>query len=79
MGLKCPAKVSKKKNNLANLTKEAYLAVLRNQKAGSGTNKGFVARNGCVYTYEQTRYGLSYMYCKRLVLDDGVSTMPLTL
>ena len=61
------------------MTREIYLAVLRDQKAGCGVNNGFVARNGGVYSYTQTRKGLSYMYCKRLVLDDGVSTAPLAL
>ena len=76
---KLSCKGIQKRNNIQDLTKEAYLAVLRNQTAGSGVNKGFVARNGGVYSYTQTRRGLSYMYCKRLVLDDGVSTMPLDL
>ena len=53
--------------------------VLKNQTAGSGVNKGFVARHGCVFSYQQTRFGLSYMYCKRWVEDDGVSTRSLEL
>ena len=76
---KLSCKGIQKRNNIQNLTKENYLAVLRTQKAGCGVNKGFVARQGCVYSYTQKRYGLSYMYCKRLVLDDGVSTKPLAL
>ena len=77
--IKLSCKGIQKRNNLQNLTKETYLAVLRNRKAGSGVNKGFIARNGCVFSYTQTRHGLSYLYCKRLVLDDGVSTTPLAL
>ena len=76
---KLSCKGIQKRNNLQNLTREVFLAVLRDQKAGCGVNKGFVPRNGGVYSYTQTRKGLSYMYCKRLVLDDGVSTAPLAL
>ena len=76
---KASCKGIKKKRNLNILTKESYLSVLENQKSGCGVNKGFITTNGRVYSYTQTRYGLSYMYCKRLVMDDGVSTMPLDL
>ena len=76
---KLSCKGIQKRNNIQKLTRDAYLTVLRQQKAGCGVNKGFVARNGCVYSYTQTRKGLSYMYCKRLVLDDGISTAPLHL
>ena len=68
-----------KKRNLENLTKMNYLKVLETQQSGSGVNKGFRAHAGRVFTYEQKRFGLSYMYCKRLVNDDGISTEPLDL
>ena len=76
---KISCKGIQKKRNHDVLTKENYLAVLRNQQAGYGINKGFVADNGRVYSYAQKRYGLGYQYCKRLVHDDGVSTSPLEL
>ena len=76
---KTSCKGIQKKRNQNTLTKETYLAVLRTQQAGSGVNKGFVASNGRIYSYTQTRFGLSYQYLKRLVQDDGVSTMPLEL
>ena len=76
---KASCKGIQKKRNQDILTRESYLAVLENQKSGCGVNKGFVARNGRIYSYVQPRYGLSYMYCKRRVLDDGVSTTPLDL
>ena len=53
--------------------------VLKTQIAGRGENKGFKPIDGKVYTYTQTRHGLSYLYCKREVLADGVSTRPLKL
>ena len=69
--------IQKKRNNL---TKEQYLTVLETQQNGIGVNKGFRALpTGHVYTYIQTRHGLSYLYPKRKVLDDGVSTIPLDL
>jgi len=53
--------------------------VLNTQRIGNGTLKGFRARNNGISTYEQTKNGFSYFYCKRRVLDDGVSTVPLDL
>lgn len=38
---------------------------------------GFKLRNNSMYTYRQIRNGLTYFYCKRKVLNDGVSTEPL--
>ena len=77
--VKLSCKGLQKKRNLENLTKQTYLNVLKNQKAGLGINKGFIARNGRVYSYTQIRNSLTYLYCKRLVMDDGVSTKPLDL
>ena len=76
---KLSCKGLQKKRNLERLTKEAYLNVLETQRPGCGVNKGFRAINGKVYTYSQTRFGLSYLYCKRRMLDDGVTTVPLDL
>ena len=53
--------------------------VFNTQRVGQGTLKGFRARNNGISTYEQYRNGFSYFYCKRRVLDDGVSTVPLDL
>jgi hypothetical protein len=30
-------------------------------------------------TYEQQKKGLSYIYNKRILLDDGISTIPLNI
>ena len=43
------------------------------------TLKRFRVRNNGIATYQQRRNGFSYFYCKRRVLDDGVSTVPLDL
>ena len=69
--------IQKKQNNLQ---AEHYMDVLKTQKRGTGTNRGFKTHpNGSVYTYTQMRAGLSYLYPKRKVLPDGVSTVPLDL
>ena len=78
-GDKLSCKGLQKKRNKNNLTKKAYLRVLKEQESGYGINKGFIAKKGRVCSYEQKRFGLSYMYCKRWVLDDGVSTKSLDL
>ncbi|CAC5391245.1 unnamed protein product [Mytilus coruscus] len=56
-----------------------FRRVLSTQRLGSGTLKGFRARNNVISTYQQSRNGFSYFYCKRRVMADGVSTVPLDL
>ena len=58
---------------------EKYKSVLKTRQSVSGTNRGFRAIDGKVLTYEQIRTGLSFFYPKRIVLEDGVSTRPLTI
>ena len=77
--VKISSKGLQKKRNIKNLTRERYLDVLNTQVSGSGTNKGFRPVGGNMHTYEQTRRGLSYLYAKRKVLADGVSTLPLDI
>jgi hypothetical protein len=64
--------VNRKSNNV---TKEKYMDVLLTKQSGSGTNRGFRS----IYTYLQERAGFSYVYPKRKVLADGVSTTPLDI
>jgi hypothetical protein len=66
-----------KKTVLAPLT--TFRHVLKMQRPGSGSNKGFRARINGVYTYQQQRSGFSYFYCKRRVLNDGRTTVPLDI
>ena len=77
--IKLSCKGLQKKRNFERLTKQTYLDVLETQTPGQGTNKGFRAMNGKVYTYSQKRRGLSFLYCKRKLLEDGISTEPLLL
>ena len=59
------------------LTLEQFHDVLKSQKPSGGVNKGFLCKNGSVFTYEQYRDALSYFYVKRIVCEDGVTTLPL--
>ena len=61
------------------LNKEKYLEVLQKKQAGGGVNVGFQVHNNALYTYRQERDSLSYLYIKRKVCDDGVSTEPLLI
>lgn len=65
---------SKGLNKSINLTKNQFLTVLETKKASSHKNKGFIMKDKYMYTYEMERLGLPYVYYKRKVLDDGVST-----
>ena len=51
--------------------------VLRTGDPASGVNRGIRVRDGTMYTYQQQRSAISYFYCKRQVLPDGVHTIPL--
>ena len=68
--------VNKKINNI---TKDVYLDVLLSQQPKTVTNRGFRLQGLQMYTYQQLKYGFTYLYIKRKVLADGVSTVPLEL
>ena len=76
---KIACKGLQKRVNKSNLTLERYLAVLERQAAGAGTNRGIRAVNGHVVTYKTIRNGLSYLYVKRVIQADGVSTKTLDI
>jgi hypothetical protein len=42
-------------------------------------NKGMRYINGYMKSYEQSKRGLSYVYHKRIVCPDGVTTKPLNI
>jgi len=42
----------------------------------SATNKGFRFENKTMKTYEQTKIGLSPIYTKGVVMDDGIHIRP---
>ena len=68
--------LSKRQNNL---DEHMYKEVLTSKISGTGTNRGFRVHNSHIYTYQQTRAGLSYFYPKRKVAADGVTTTALDL
>ncbi|XP_067945797.1 uncharacterized protein [Watersipora subatra] len=61
------------------LKKEDYMDVLLARKIGMGTNKGIRSKNNSMFTYTQHRKGLNYMYGKRVVCADDVTTLPTKL
>ena len=77
--VKISSKGIQKNKNSHNLTKERFLHVLETQKAGKGVNRGFRTVGARVLTYYQPRNGLSYLYAKRKVLQDGLTTTTLDI
>ena len=53
--------------------------VLFGDKQDTAHNKGFRYISGTMKSYEQEKRGLSYIYCKRIVLPDGINTVPLNI
>ena len=58
---------------------EHFKSVLDSRNSESAVNQGFreMPKGFGVYTYAQERAGLSYFYCKRKTLADGIRTVPL--
>lgn len=57
--------------------KDDYLSVLRTKKNGVGVNVGFRTDGVRIRTYRQYKVALPYLYIKRIVEDDGISTRPI--
>ena len=74
---KCSTKgISKTQNTI---DKEHFLQVLKTKQSSGGVNVGFQVKNNTVYTYQQQRNALSYLYPKRKVMEDGITTVPLMI
>ena len=58
---------------------ESFRSVLETGNSISTTNKGFRAKDNTMFTYEQSKKGFGYFYCKRQVLDNGINTIPLDI
>ena len=57
-----------------------FLSILHNKQSKIGENCGFkIMKNKDILTYNQLRAGLSYLYIKRKVQNDGISTEPLDI
>ena len=74
---KCSTKGISKKHN--QLDKKQFLKVLMTKQSAGGINVGFQVKNNTVYTYRQERNALSYLYPKRRVMEDGITTAPLSI
>ena len=64
---------------LNKIEKEMYATVMETKVSQEGTNKGFRLVDGDMMTYTQSRKAFTYLYIKREVLEDGVSTKPIPL
>ena len=53
--------------------------VLNSKLSHNVINKGFQIKDHSIFTYHQSKCGLTYFYCKRKVLNDGVHTVPLDI
>ena len=62
-----------------NLLKEDFLKVLQEKCEHRVTNTGIIDDGTRKLTYTQTKKGLNYFYCKRKVLEDGITTIPLDI
>ena len=66
-----------KKNLSDPMTK--FKNTLNNRTIISAKNMGFRLKNNNIFTYSQEKIGFNYFYCKRKVLEDGISTVPLDI
>ena len=62
-----------------NVNYKKFENVLFGDKQDTAHNKGFRMVDGTMKSYEQDKKGLSYIYCKRVVLPDGINTIPLLI
>ena len=60
--------------NLEINVREHFLSVLDTKKPSTSINRGFIMKENQVFTYSMAKDGLTYLYCKRKVLNDGIST-----
>ena len=60
----------------SHLEVQDFRDVLTNKEPKKGVNKSFITKDSNIYSYEQTRIGLSYLYIKRIVQPDGWTTLP---
>jgi hypothetical protein len=56
-----------------------FKRVLYNKEIQGSINRGFIFKDNNMYTYSQYRAGLSFLYLKRKVCDDLISTEPLKI
>ena len=69
-------KSSKGLSHSNTLTFDDYARVIQHQTSGVGQNRSFRTDGQTMLTYFQERSSLSYLYLKRRILDDKVSSEP---
>ena len=57
-----------------NLVRQNFLDVLTQKLEHHVQNAGFIREGTQTFTYTQEKQGLNYFYCKRIVLEDGITT-----
>ena len=76
--VKTSCKGIQKKRNV--LIKKDFLEMLANPRQNHTIeNSGFIHEGTNILTYTQSKKGLNYFYAKRIVLADGVTTIPLNI
>ena len=72
-------KLSCKEVNKKNLDRllSVFQNILKNNKSDKSTNIGFRLQEKKIFTYQENQFGLSYLYCKRQVMDDVIHTRTL--
>ena len=58
---------------------EKFRDTLFNFHTNNSTNMGFPMKDSSMVTYSQEKIGFNYFYCKRKVMEDGISTTPLDI
>ena len=58
----------------AGVTLEDFKTALHDKTAVPKSNKGFIMKGHSMLSYCMERTGLSYLYAKRKVLEDGITT-----
>ena len=58
---------------------EKFEQTLTSKNVTKSKNIGFRINKSNIHTYSQEKIGFNYFYCKRKVLEDGVTTEPLDI
>ena len=58
---------------------QQFRDTLFNVRTNTSTNMGFRMKNNSMFTYSQDKICFNYFYCKRKVMEDGISTTPLNI
>ena len=76
---KISCKGTQKNNNKHSLNKESYKKCLYDGTTINCKNKGFRFVDKAIKTYEQSKTGITPIYVKGIVMNDGVHVRPLDL